>query len=150
MARLRPVARSIWNVLASRQRFENHDEVDPALAEAVEIISADIRRTTALEPVINDEDWVQEPGVASAMFGFSGAFGERGVYVQTNAALTARLVQIADIVQDEVTDELWGAWPECPLHRTHPLAPRELSGEAVWVCPTTDQPISQIGQLEPG
>lgn len=134
-----------WRALVG---FDFHWDVEHALAEAVEVVLGDVRRTTSLEPIIQEEDWVQEPGTASALLGFAGDAGRRGVYVQIGSPLAERVVHIADIVQDEVTDELWGAWPLCPLHGNHPLAPRELSGDASWVCPKTDQPISQIGQLE--
>lgn len=136
------------NVLALTLGVQFHWRVEEVLAEAVEVVLGDVRRTTSLEPVIGEEDWVQEPGTASAMLGFVGGYGQRGVYVQSDSPLPERLVHIAGIVQDEVTDQLWEAWPRCPLHRSHPLSPKELDGAAWWVCPTAEQPICQVGHLE--
>jgi hypothetical protein len=122
--------------------------VEPSLTEAVELVAGDVRRTTSLTPAVEDDDWMRQEGFASAMFGFEGVGGQRGVSVEILASLAERLVRLADVVQDEVADELWGAWPECRLHpASHPLDPRNQEDRAVWVCPNTGQAVAEIGRL---
>lgn len=57
---------------------------------------------------------------------------------------------IADRLQDQVIWESDEAWaqprPQCPGH-VHPATPRVCDGEAVWVCPKTDEVIAQIGSF---
>lgn len=91
---------------------------------------------------------MQQRGFASVMFGFEGVGVQRGVKVEMAASLADRLVQVAYVVQDEVADELWGAWPECPVHpSSHPLDPRNQDDRGVWVCPNTGQALAEIGRL---
>ena len=58
-------------------------------------------------------------------------------------------VQLADRLQDDVLDELWGqAWPACRGHE-HPARPCAIDGKAVWVCPTTGDILWAIGSVRP-
>jgi hypothetical protein len=44
---------------------------------------------------------------------------------------------LAGYLQESVLDEeIWGGWPICPLHNSHPLEPAVNSqGMATWFCP---------------
>ncbi len=122
--------------------------VNPALSEAFELGADDVRRTTRLRPQLEDDDWMRNPGFASAMLGFEGHGGQSGVKVDLAASPADELVCLAKEIQEEVIDELWGAWPACPLHPAgHPLAPNEFEGQAVWVCPATGRVVGQVGRL---
>jgi hypothetical protein len=56
-------------------------------------------------------------------------------------------VTLADLVQDDVFDELRGpVWPTCPGHN-HPATPILLHGEAVWACPESCRQIATIGRM---
>lgn len=59
-------------------------------------------------------------------------------------------VQLADWLQEQFFAETRSAWgqarPECPSH-THPAIPREVDGEAWWVCPIDDHRVGKIGRL---
>ena len=39
-------------------------------------------------------------------------------------------------------------WLTCRPQRTHPLEPSTADGEAVWVCPTDDEIVARIGDLD--
>jgi hypothetical protein len=59
------------------------------------------------------------------------------------------VVELADqICEYYLHEEIWGGWPICPDHGTHPLEPSLESGTAVWVCRTGRQ-VARIGSLHP-
>jgi hypothetical protein len=60
--------------------------VDPSLSEAFEPVAEDVRRTTRLRPQLEDDDWMRNPGFASAMLGFEGQGGQSGVKVDLPAS----------------------------------------------------------------
>jgi hypothetical protein len=54
---------------------------------------------------------------------------------------------VADHLQDDVVEMLWGqAWPRCGPH-SHPAKPSAVHGRAVWACPDSGAVISAIGAL---
>ncbi len=55
-------------------------------------------------------------------------------------------VEVADVVQEEVMERLWSAWPECRRHRLG-LHPRMVDGVAVWWCRTGAHVQDRIGDL---
>jgi hypothetical protein len=59
------------------------------------------------------------------------------------------MVHIADQLQEQVFPESDAAWaearPACPGH-PHPAVPRELDGQAWWVCPRDERRIARIGE----
>jgi hypothetical protein len=60
------------------------------------------------------------------------------------------VVQLTDYLCGSfLHEEVWGGWPICPDHRTHPLVPSlDDSGMAVWKCPEGPT-IARIGSLSP-
>jgi hypothetical protein len=69
------------------------------------------------------------------------------------AACEEEIACLADQIQEVVIETRWHnsinpvAWPECPVHRTHPLQATADSGEATWTC-LKDATISfAIGSL---
>jgi hypothetical protein len=76
-----------------------------------------------------------------------------GVSVPSEGTEDDQLAAVADQVQQIVMEERWScrrnpaAWPECPTHRTHPLAVTTTAGTAVWVCPSDDSLSVPIGEL---
>jgi hypothetical protein len=67
--------------------------------------------------------------------------------------LAAAVESAANAVQSFVLPRLWAStgragWPECPVHRTHPLWSRWDPDAAVWECPARSLRIP-IGQLHP-
>ncbi len=57
---------------------------------------------------------------------------------------------VADLAEDlresALDEEIWGGWPICPDHRTHPLAATVDDGRAAWRCPV-GRVIAPIGTL---
>ena len=69
------------------------------------------------------------------------------------AACEEEIVWLADQIQEVVIETRWHygvnpvAWPECPVHRTHPLGATIDSGEARWTCPRDATTSFMIGSL---
>jgi hypothetical protein len=125
--------------------------VDAALSEAVGPVLRDLERSGLPRPGVWDEDWGNDPGMVTAMLGRAGA--AQGIWVQAGEPLAERIATVADQVQDWAVEELCSRglptnWPWCPDHPlTHPLAPVERDGRAVWTCPKTGRVVCEIGQL---
>ncbi len=62
----------------------------------------------------------------------------------------AFVVHLADyLCESYLHEEIWGGWPICPDHGTHPLEPSlDDSGVAVWKCPV-GRVIARVGSLSP-
>lgn len=60
----------------------------------------------------------------------------------------AQLALVAALLREHSLDEeVWGGWPTCPDHHTHPLDPRvDAGGVASWVCPR-GRVVARIGDL---
>jgi hypothetical protein len=56
--------------------------------------------------------------------------------------------RIADQLQEQVFPETRAAWgqarPPCPGH-PHPASAELVGGRAMWVCPSSGQPLARIG-----
>jgi hypothetical protein len=77
--------------------------------------------------------------------------GERGSGFGTFLPSGAEglVAYLADYLQEHFSQEIWGGWPICPDHETHPLvAELEMTATAVWKCPK-GRVISRIGDLPP-
>src|SRR4051812_27001634 len=56
------------------------------------------------------------------------------------------LAEVAGDLQEFLSQEVWGGWPICATHNTHPLDPTVIDGTASWVCPL-GQFTARIGDL---
>ena len=74
---------------------------------------------------------------------FRGSFGT--IYPKGSVD---QLVQLAtDLCASFLDELLWGGWPMCPDHGTHPMtAMVTASHEAVWKYPT-GRAVAKIGEL---
>jgi hypothetical protein len=61
-------------------------------------------------------------------------------------AVAFSLASFAERVQDDVIDEVWGAWPPCPRHG-HPLQVTSEGHRAAWVCPAGGDRGVDVGAL---
>jgi len=60
----------------------------------------------------------------------------------------ASVVEIADLLQEHTLhEEVWGGWPTCVRHGTHPLRPVVRDDQAVWWCPADEVVVARIGDL---
>ncbi|HZQ83677.1 MAG TPA: hypothetical protein VFA83_02510 [Acidimicrobiales bacterium] len=41
-----------------------------------------------------------------------------------------------DLREFALDEEIWGGWPICPDHGTHPLEASAEGGVAAWICPS--------------
>ena len=59
----------------------------------------------------------------------------------------AFVIELAEHLQDHLSGSIWGGWPICPDHKTHPLKPvLDEESIAVWKCPL-DRIVTKIGEL---
>jgi hypothetical protein len=126
--------------------------VDDQLRRALEPVLHDLRAAGGPLPArVEDADWADDPGTASAMLWSSDGSG-MGVQVQREQPFADQVAWLADQVQEWAVEDLWGTaptnWPPCPRHpTTHPLQVGVVSGAAWWSCPRDGVPVAQVGSL---
>lgn len=75
--------------------------------------------------------------------------GSRGAFLSGDEDEETATVTLADLIQDDVLDDLWGpVWPICPGHN-HPAQATLQDDQATWVCPRTRRALAVIGTLAP-
>jgi hypothetical protein len=115
------------------------DETQAAYDAALRRVISDVTATTDLRPDIAVD--FTEP---ETQYRFENRHWSSLPEAENEEVAAAAL---ADRVQDDVLDELWGsAWPDCPGH-PHPANPVLLNEKAVWSCPADARPICAIGEL---
>ncbi len=114
----------------------NVDDVRAAVTRVLGDLGADTRI---------DVDLVED-GLTQFVFPDGGTHASR---VEFEAEVDL-LVAAADVIQNDVNFWLPGAWgealPPCPGH-PHPMNPRVLDDAAWWTCPSTGDPVAEIGTL---
>jgi len=158
----------------TRERKPTSPELQQAVdrAEAaLNLVISDVESTTPVREnsaILRYDDWIfedaQDPG--SWLFDGGHAEGDEADDDDDELALACRFAghtfaldgdqSIADIatdiayqVQDDVTDEIWGAWPVCPVHQ-HPMSPGAVEETAMWTCPADADIAAPIGRLAAG
>jgi hypothetical protein len=105
-------------------------------------IATDLRRTTSLVLSLRWEP-LEQYVVVQLGGTVCGGFGP----VWSDDAEES-LARLAELLREFCLDEVvWGGWPICPRHRTHPLEARVCEGRATWVCPLTGATVATIGEL---
>ncbi len=143
----------IWDIRPGFFQDGKTVAIDKALESALEIVLSDLSPT--LNPTVEDSEWSNFPGqVTALLLDAEGKSGGSGVYVMTDQPRIEQIVSLADQVQEWAVEALWSrglgaVWPECRLHPdSHPLHARVSDkGRAVWVCPTQNQVIAEVGSL---
>lgn len=122
------------------------DEVQATYDLALRRVMADVTGTTELRPdVVVD---FTDPSDLQYWYK-SEHGGSHGASLGRDEDEESATVRLADLVQDDVLDELWGpAWPICPGH-SHPAQPALDDDQATWVCPRSQHPLARIGTLSP-
>ena len=151
----------------TRERKPTSPELQQAIERAKAALSLVIRDVESTTPVrersaiLRYDDWIfedaQDPG--SWLFGGGDVESDEGDEMALACRFAAHTFaldgdqSIADIatdiafqVQDDVTDEIWGAWPVCPVHQ-HPMSPRIVEETAMWACPAEADVAVPIGRL---
>jgi hypothetical protein len=158
----------------TRERKPTSPELQQAIdrAEAaLDLVISDVESTTSVRErstILRYDDWIFEDAQNpdSWLFGEGGAESDADADQDDELALACRFggrtfklhgaQSIADIafdiahqVQDDVTDEIWRAWPVCPGH-PHPMTPTVERETAMWACPAEAEIALPIGQLGGG
>jgi len=128
-------------------------EVDPRLTDALAPVLADIVRSTDAMFEVRADQWSDHPDQVTAMVWQPDGSGT-GISVMAGQTDAARVVSLADQMQEIVIEQLWGrgdsaTWPECPDHPGgHPLKAAELDvfGPS-WACPATGGPHFAVGSV---
>lgn len=111
---------------------------------ALRRVMSDVIGTTHLRPVVavdfTDPNelhyWYQSEGGSS-----------HGASLGRDDDEESATVRLADLIQDDALEDLWGpTWPTCPGH-SHPARPSLHDGRATWVCPRSRQALAIIGTL---
>lgn len=116
----------------------------------LERLAADFHRTTGRlttlklrwENYPGGGYWVCDVAIDGSPRGTTGVNGSTGTPEETLAAIADRLCE------GWLHEEVWGGWPICPRHRTHPLDARVDQSVATWCCPR-EGVIARIGDLAP-
>ncbi len=158
----------------ARERKPTSPQLQQAIdrAEAaLDLVISDVKSTTPVRErskILRYDDWIFEDAQNpdSWLFGEGGAESDEDADEDDELALACRFgghtfaldgaLSIADMaehiasyVQDDVTDEIWGAWPVCPGHQ-HPMTPTVERETAMWTCPAEADIAMPIGQLGGG
>ena len=126
--------------------------MDIALAEALAPVLRDLEDSGSVIPQVRDDQWSAVAGQVTAMLVSPDGTGQ-GVSVMTGESMVERIAAVADQVQEWAVEELCAVgrptnWPQCPLHPgSHPVSAVVRDGRALWICPATGRPVSEIGQL---
>lgn len=110
-------------------------------------LADDVRRTTGRElelDVTSDEarGWLD---VAVSIDGRrAGSIGRSYCLADSEELLAELTENLREFALDE---EIWGGWPTCPMHHTHPLEARVVREAAWWQCPVLNRPVARIGDL---
>lgn len=158
----------------ARERKPTSPELQQAIdrAEAaLDLVIRDVESTTPVHErsiILRYDDWIFEDAQNpdSWLFGEVGAESDEDDDEDDGLALACRFgghafaldgaQPIADIacdiafqLQDDIRDEIWGAWPVCPVHH-HPMSPTVEEETAMWTCPAGAEIALPIGQLGGG
>lgn len=120
------------------------DQVQATYDVALRRVMADLTGTTELRPdVVVD---FTDPSDLQYWYR-SECGGSHGAALGEDVDAESATVRVADLIQDDALDELWGpAWPICPGH-SHPAQPTLHDDHATWVCPRSRHPLAIIGTL---
>jgi hypothetical protein len=122
-------------------------------------IAIDIATATGQHLVLRLSPGERDPAWGQWWNGKAFLDGERadafGTYFPSGGE--AFVVNLAEHLQDHFSQSIWGGWPNCPDHNTHPLKPvLDEESIAVWKCPPGqivakigDCPLARRNQLAP-
>jgi hypothetical protein len=121
------------------------------LAARLARIVRDLEATAGVDLSFRDEPcW--DDGPSCMLWEESGS--GTGILFYDDQTEAEDIAKLADRIQETVIDSRWFmgikpvAWPECPVHRSHPLDALTDGDEAVWVCPKDTTIRVPIGSLK--
>ncbi|WP_182902977.1 hypothetical protein [Microbispora sp. H10830] len=121
------------------------DRLWATLETAVKVVQGDVRASgidAVLEITLPDWD---DSGCARV--GCCGGYGGPPIWLSSGRDAGVALVEIADAVQNDIMEHIWGVWPTCPEHRLG-LHAALVEGTPVWQCAGTGlHTAAAIGDL---
>ena len=131
-------------------RFEPTFDDEPgwfaALAEALEIVKADLR-ASGLPDAVRLYTWEGSRNVGIDAWAANSA--SAGISPEAGKDPVTALAAVADDAQEAVMISICGVWPTCPKHRLGVHA-RTHDGAAVWWCRVDGGHVAaRVGQLRP-
>ncbi len=142
------------------------EEAIERAAAALRLVISDVESTTDVREdslILRYDDWIFESTQDPSSWLLSGGddvepedelslacrFGGHTFALDGDQSMAELADDIANYVQDDVTDEIWAAWPRCPGHE-HPMSPTVAAKTAVWTCPADERIVVPIGELGAG
>jgi hypothetical protein len=107
--------------------------------ENVEVVLADLHRTTGIQPNVTVDSYVSAVRIA-----YGTSYTTPSVQTDSNPHA---LAETADYLQDHVTEDLWSPWPVCPVHDVGVYA-KVHDGAAVWWCRSKSHVVATVGRYE--
>jgi hypothetical protein len=115
---------------------------------AVERLRRDLLATTDLRPRLEVD--LSNPVNPDLAYRYSRDPDHEGIghgaWLRPPESAADAVVVVADVLVDDVIEELWIAWPVCPGHG-HPAEVRVVGRDAVWTCPKSGATIALVGEL---
>jgi hypothetical protein len=130
--------------------------MEEAIASALAVVLRDLNATSTVMPQIEDRQWSSFPGQIAAFLQDPKFSHGRGISVMINESKVEQIVSLADQLQEWVVEALWlrgisAVWPQCPAHPdSHPLRATIMDNRAVWMCPTLEGVVAEVGSLDHG
>ncbi len=111
------------------------------LAEAnVEVVLADVQRTTDLRPRVTVDAYRSVARIA-----YANGWTTPSVRATSNPEA---LIETAEYLKDLVVeDEGWTPWPLCPVHEIGGVEAEAHDGAVVWWCSFGNHLVAPVGQL---
>ena len=129
-------------------RLPNEEYIEAEEMPEWQRIADDLRNTTAIELKVAGYPNASMAGATQFEITIDGI--DKGSfsnpYDETDPEVS--LAHFADLLcEQHLHEEVWGGWPTCPVHQTHPLDPgMKNEGVASWICPA-DAVSIRIGSL---
>ena len=122
--------------------MEDPDRAQATYDRALRRVLADLTGTSELRPRVAVD--FTDPSELQYWYKSEGG-GSHGALLRWTEDEETATVRLADLVQDDALDDLWGpVWPVCPGH-THPAQATLHDDRATWVCPRSRHVVALIG-----
>jgi hypothetical protein len=106
---------------------------------AVDLLVADIRHTTDLQTPkfkIRLEE-------GTVIVSYKGSYNAPAL---RSLRPPEAICEVVENVRDHIMDDLWAAWPLCPVHQVG-LYAEPIDGRAAWYCRLGQHSVAPVGEL---
>lgn len=106
--------------------------------ENVQVVLGDVERTTGLHASVTVDTYMN-----SVRISYGSSYTTPSVLAASNPDA---LAETADYLQSHVVEDIWSAWPLCPIHDKG-LYAEVRAGVAVWWCRFAAHRVAAVGSL---